>query len=387
MATLSEFFDTEAKRYLDRLNELVDHTSPDVNEVYRNARGLRGSAQMARHDSAYRTALALETGARAVAQGALSWSDDIAKHVRQSVEDLATIVRGGDAAHLDSVASGSVNRWGGAGVEMPGGATGTAAPAPARDAVQEFRSFAAAEVEGIAEALDKGVQSLSDNPMDREALKTILRRQRALLGAARLDEIPVVAEILRAVEDLTRVIAKLDIGVKREWLDIYRVAREGLKAASEPLRANENPQPSHPLSRLRHMRAELLERYGTGEAVSAASGPERGLVQAKSMTEAPVDPGATLVPRDASTPPAAPESAAPPASSAPIAPSTAPAAAATTSAPELPVVDIVSLQYRGSEALRRALELRATVEAIAADDIDARDAVEELFDLIRLAQG
>jgi chemotaxis protein histidine kinase CheA len=390
MATLSEFFETEAKRYLDRLNELVDHTSPDVNEVYRNARGLRGSAQMARQDPVYRTALALETGARAVAQGALSWSDDIAKHVRQSVEDLATLIRGGDAAHLDSVAAGSVNRWGGAGVEMPGGATGAAAPAPARDAVQEFRSFAAAEVEGIADALDKGVQALSDNPMDREALKAILRRQRALLGAARLDEIPVVAEILRAVEDLTRVIAKLDIGVKREWLDIYRVAREGLKAATEPLRANENPQPSHPLSRLRHMRAELLERYGTGEAVSAAGGPEQGLVQAKSMTEAPVDAGATVMPRDASAAPQPPSvqasaSAQAPAPAAPPAPSSA--AQANASASELPIVDIVSLQYRGSEALRRALELRATVEAIAADDIDARDAVEELFDLIRLAQG
>jgi chemotaxis protein histidine kinase CheA len=274
---------------------------------------------------------------------------------------------------------------------MPGGATGAAAPAPARDAVQEFRSFAAAEVEGIADALDKGVQALSDNPMDREALKAILRRQRALLGAARLDEIPVVAEILRAVEDLTRVIAKLDIGVKREWLDIYRVAREGLKAATEPLRANENPQPSHPLSRLRHMRAELLERYGTGEAVSAAGGPEQGLVQAKSMTEAPVDAGATVMPRDASAAPQPPSAQAPAASAAASAqaPTPAPssAAQANAAASELPIVDIVSLQYRGSEALRRALELRATVEAIAADDIDARDAVEELFDLIRLAQG
>jgi hypothetical protein len=106
--------------------------------------------------------------------------------------------------------------------------------------------------------------------MDREPLKMILRRQRALLGAARLEEIPVVAEILRAVDDLTRVIAKLDIGVKREWLDIYRIAREGLRATIQPLQQDQDPKPSHALSRLRHMREELLERYGAGEVVSAA---------------------------------------------------------------------------------------------------------------------
>ncbi len=366
MATLTEFFDTEARRYIDRLRELAGESAPDANEVYRNARALRGSAQMAREDRVYRSALAFETAARAVAQGALAWSDDVASRVRESVTDLQTLVAGGDANALDTVTNGSIERWSSAGVDMPSGATGTAAPAPSHDAVQEFRSFAAAEVDGIADALDKGVQALSDNPMDREALKSILRRQRALLGAARLDEIPVIAEILRAVEDLTRVIVKLDVGVKREWLDIYRVAREGLKAAGEPLRANQNPQPSHPLARLRHMRAELLERYGAGEAVSAAGGPEQGLVQAKPMAEAPVDPDATAV-HHSDAPPE-------------------PVADATPEM-DMAVVDVVSLQYRGDAALQRALELRSVVEAAVTGNAAAKDAVDELFDLLRLAQG
>jgi chemotaxis protein histidine kinase CheA len=378
MATLSEFFETEAKLYLDKLNELTRGVTPDANEIYRTSRALRGSAQMAREDSVYRTALALETGARAVVNGALAWSEDVATRVRESVDDLATLVRG-DGSDADSVVNGALDRWRNAGVDLPGGATGAAAPAPARDAVQEFRSFAAAEVEGIADALDKGVQALSDNPMDREALKTILRRQRALLGAARLDEIPVIAEILRAVEDLTRVIAKLDIGVKREWLDIYRVAREGLKAASEPLRNNEIPEPSHPLARLRHMRAELLERYGTGEAVSAAGGPEQGLVQAKPMTEASMDPNAVAA--------TAPTSAAP-TSTTPLTSAVPPTSAAPpTEEAELPAVDISTLQYTGAAALSRALELRSVIESAASGNPEARDAVEELFDLIRLGQG
>ena len=47
------------------------------------------------------------------------------------------------------------------------------------------------------------------------------------------------------------MIAKLDVGVKQEWLDIYRVAREGLRAAIEPLRADVDPPPTHALARLR----------------------------------------------------------------------------------------------------------------------------------------
>ena len=70
----------------------------------------------------YRTALALESGARAVAQGTLSWSEEVAGHVRQSVDDLLTLVqRTVQEPDLDSVATGSVQRWGSAGVDLPAG--------------------------------------------------------------------------------------------------------------------------------------------------------------------------------------------------------------------------------------------------------------------------
>ncbi|HEX6694870.1 MAG TPA: hypothetical protein VF035_09260 [Longimicrobiales bacterium] len=340
MATLTEFFDAEAKRYIERLTELVAAPSPDAGEVYRNARGLRGSAQMAREDRVYRSALALEAGARALLQGALAWSSSVTDRVRESVAEIDALVKGtgNEDPELDTLTARSVQGWENVGVAVPDAAGGGAANTSARDAVQEFRAFAAAEVEGITEALDLGIQALSDNCMDREALKSILRRQRALLGAARLDEIPVVAELLRAVEDLSRVIAKLDVGVKREWLDIYRVAREGLKATIDPLRSNEDPESNHSLARLRHMRAELIERYGSGEAVSTAGGPEQGLVQAQPVADDEV-------------------------------------------------VDIAELQYSGSAALGRAAELRAELERATAGSAEARPIIDEIFDLIELARG
>src|SRR5690606_13460921 len=97
--------------------------------------------------------------------------------------------------------------------------------------------------------LDRGIQDLHVDPMDRAPLMSILRRQRALLGSARLEEIPVIADILRAVEDLTRVIVKLDVGVKQEWLDIYRVARDALQTTIAPLLRDELPQSSNSVSR------------------------------------------------------------------------------------------------------------------------------------------
>ena len=47
-----------------------------------------------------------------------------------------------------------------------------------------FYEFAAREAAGIADTLDHGIQDLQTDPMDREPLTAILRRQRALLGSA-----------------------------------------------------------------------------------------------------------------------------------------------------------------------------------------------------------
>src|SRR5690606_36296035 len=121
---------------------------------------------------------------------------------------------------LDARVTDATGRWRtGPSDDIPAITAPPPAPAVTGDITNEFRAFAAREAGGIAETLDRGILDLQEDPMNREPLRTILRRQRALLGSARLDEIPVVAEILRAIEDLTRMIVKLDIGVRREWLD------------------------------------------------------------------------------------------------------------------------------------------------------------------------
>jgi chemotaxis protein histidine kinase CheA len=434
MTTLSEYFETESRDSLAQLERILDGTSePDAGELHRAARGLRGTAQMAREDRVHRAASAFESALRALTANTISWSADVTQRARETVADLRALVERADAdAALEARLTGTVQRWASLGIALPAHVTGGESPAAEPGSSGEFREFAAREVAGIADALDRGVQQLAAAPMDREALKMILRRQRALLGSARLGELPVVAEILRAVEDLTRVIAKLDVGVKQDWLDIYRVAREGLKATIEPLQRDQDPPASHALSRLRHMHEELLERYGAGEAVSAAH-ESGGLVQATHVQEPPApaelrgagpaegatdaagdgDDGPDLVAAAAGALQRAASAAQPVAAAAADAvgrvagavaaaagtaadAATGRAAAVTGSRDDrtaagagasADVVPIEDLCYSGTAALDRALELRGIIERSVQQDAAAREAAEELFDLVRIARA
>lgn len=369
MGTLNEYFENEAGEYMAQLERVLQRKPlPDGEELRRAARALRGTARMAREERVFRAAGVLEAAARALAANALPWSDAVVAQVHATIADLRALVGAdGDDAGRDARVEAISARWRELGIEAPAGAVDGAAAGADAAIRREFRQFAAREVAGIVQALDDGIDRLGADPMDRDPLRTILRRQRALLGAARLDEIPVVAEVLRAIEDLTRVVAKLDIGVKREWLDVYRVARDGLNGAIEPLQRFEDPQPSHALSRLRHMREELIDRYGTGEEVSAADAT-----------------GALVQPTQIYDPPGTAEQTAPAPPAEPPAPTAEPSESAEAAVDD--VVPIDELCYRGTAALSRALELRDAVSRVVAHDPQARAAVDEVFDLIRLAR-
>jgi chemotaxis protein histidine kinase CheA len=276
---------------------------------------------------------------------------------RAAVSDLRALVEGteGDAA-LDARAQRSLQGWRDAGLELPRSNADTRQH-PTADA---FRAYVAEEAEGIAALLAQGVASLAAEPMNRDPLKAILHRQRALLGSARLVEVPVVAEILNAVEDLSRVIARLDVGVKREWLDVYRIALDGLRASIEALRRDQDPPPSIALSRLRHIRTELLERYGSAPAANPAGANPDGFAPPRS---------------ELAEPPPAVDRAADAQSVGAVAP---------VSNPE--PVPIAELEYRGTAALRRAAELRERLAPVLAREPALAAAIEELVDLVRLAR-
>jgi chemotaxis protein histidine kinase CheA len=432
MATLGEYFETEARDRLAELDRRLRRPGePDAAELYRHARALRGAAQIAREDRIQRAARVFEAALNAASSGSLAWTDAVAADARASVEDLQVLLeRKGDDDQLDARVAQVIQRWSSAGLPLPGQVTGAYGAVGAETgATREFREFAAREVEAIADALDVALQQLAESPMDREPLRTILQRQRALLGARRLDELPVVAEILRAVEDLSGVIARLDIAVKREWLDVFRVARDGLRSAVGPLQQEQDPPATHALSRLRHIREELLDRYSprvadpplslagrTGTmpfefATEPADTPAAAGPSVREQTAAPVveavaeqlleldveavvepvlDPGVEAVVEPVLD--LGVEAAAEPGLEAgnDVVLAPGPESIVEAAAPAIDadgVVSIDDLVYSPDAALRRALQLRETVLDAQPLDPRAREAASEVFDLIRMALG
>jgi chemotaxis protein histidine kinase CheA len=380
MPTLREYFTSESNTYFAQLADQVnrfDSARAEPQELLRITRALRGSAHLAREERVYRAALAMEGAARALANGSLNWSADLGERARATVADLRALAAGEADDEADARVARVLERWSAVGVpvrERASADAGESSPAS-----RQFREFAAHEVSGIVNELESGLSQFPQDPRNRDALKAILRRQRALLGAARLDEISVVAETLRAIEDLVRLIVKLNVAVKEEWAAVFKSARDVLAGALDPLRQGLDPAATPALSKLRTLRTELLERFGEGDAVpvSATEAPTSVPV------EAPAPPVRAEVPPPQEEPVAAP----PPLPQAPSPASQEAGAATAAVAADDTIVAIEQLCYSGEPALRRALELRQQLETLAGEDSDARAAVEEVFDLIRLGIG
>ncbi len=394
MATLHDFFVSEVADHLDRLEQELDADAQTLDDLHRAARAIRGAAQIAREDAAQRGARALENATRALLSRTLELDQTNVDRLRASAEDLRAIARGADA---DARADAITARWHEVGID----AAAHAARQPAAQENRAFLEYAAHEVSAIAAELDRSIVALGVDGMDREPLRAVLRRQRGLLGSARLDEIPVLAESLRAVEDLTSIIGKLDVAVRHEWLDVFRCARDVLVSAAPLLETGRQPEVTTGLRRLRVLRHELLERHGIGESVSAVH-DDGGLNQPQAQDElvldevvAPSGAAAATLRVEDRTPPgaaAAVPAALGAASAAPAPPDFAAASELAAPAIDPPAatpaegVDVRELQYRGERALQRAAELRPVLERMLADTRGGREALAELYDLLRLAR-
>ena len=93
---LLDYFALEASEYLTRLETLVAKSgmqSSDATQFVAAARGLRGSATMAKASGPARLATAVERIASNVAQGALAWDPQVQRALVGAVEDLKLLVR------------------------------------------------------------------------------------------------------------------------------------------------------------------------------------------------------------------------------------------------------------------------------------------------------
>lgn len=125
-ARLLDFFTLEAGEYLTRLETLVAKKGfqpIDATQFAAAARGLRGSATMAKAAGVSQLALTVERIAAGVTRGATAWEPEVQRAVTGAIEDLKVLVR-------------SVRSWGAeqdARVEESLARLARYAPAPTRD--------------------------------------------------------------------------------------------------------------------------------------------------------------------------------------------------------------------------------------------------------------
>jgi chemotaxis protein histidine kinase CheA len=93
---LLDFFSLEATEYLNRLETLVNRRgmeSADARQFAAAARGLRGSATMAKAGGVVQLAMTVERIASGVVQGATTWEPELQRALIGAVEDLKLLVR------------------------------------------------------------------------------------------------------------------------------------------------------------------------------------------------------------------------------------------------------------------------------------------------------
>ena len=93
---LLDFFSLEATEYLNRLESLVNKRGmepADATQFAAAARGLRGSATMAKAGGVVQLAMTVERIASGVVQGVTSWEPEVQRALVGAIEDLKLLVR------------------------------------------------------------------------------------------------------------------------------------------------------------------------------------------------------------------------------------------------------------------------------------------------------
>ncbi|MDX1673333.1 MAG: Hpt domain-containing protein [Longimicrobiales bacterium] len=94
MSRIQEFFVEEAEECMRALRDELSNDEPDPIVLYRSARQLRGSAQVARYGGLAGDATELEELLKGVARGDASWDEETEGRVRTALRSLEEEVEG-----------------------------------------------------------------------------------------------------------------------------------------------------------------------------------------------------------------------------------------------------------------------------------------------------
>ncbi|MEE8571700.1 MAG: hypothetical protein V3T20_00415, partial [Gemmatimonadota bacterium] len=186
---LTEFFAMEASDYLERLDALVSPpTRPDMAELTRLTRALRGSALMAKQGGIAIAAEAFEHFARSAREQRRPWDESTRQLAVRAVDEFKILIRqvGAWSEVEDERARALAADLHPEG--MAQAATDTGETADQIDV--GTRAFIGREGAAIASALDQAAKSLQRNPRGFDPLRQVLTVAQPLRGLAVLAELP-----------------------------------------------------------------------------------------------------------------------------------------------------------------------------------------------------
>lgn len=235
---LLDFYILEASEYVDQLDALVGaavHTPPDSTPFVTAARALRGSSTMAKLLRMAELAGSVERVGRGLRNGSVRWEPELRSAVVAAIDDMRILlrgVRGWSAAEEQRAAArvAELRRF------VP---DGNAAPnAPVSSAVSP--TYFAAEVEGVASALDAFVAA----PADRAAFDEALGRVRALRGISALKDVPPLGDVADALEYAAKSVGAEGRAVTPQHLTLFDASARVLRRAARELRTMGRPDAS-----------------------------------------------------------------------------------------------------------------------------------------------
>ena len=190
---LLDFFVLEASEYLEQLDGLLagGGRMPDLEAVQRSARGLRGSATMAKVAPFAELAAAVERVARAVRDGSRAWDAAVGGALVGAVDELKILLH-----HARSWSDAETARARNRAAELLGILPGEAARAatPGSGASVGYLSNETANVAAGLEFLLTAPGGGGDAGMQ------VLQRVRALRGIAAIRDVPALPDALEAAE-------------------------------------------------------------------------------------------------------------------------------------------------------------------------------------------
>jgi chemotaxis protein histidine kinase CheA len=191
-----EFFILEATGYIDGLDALLGapgERGPDRDALVRLTRALRGNSVMYRQPGVTTVATALESCARALRDGRMSWSPQLHQTLVSTVDDLRVLVR-----NVRQWSAEDDRRANERARELESIVPHSPTPSSAVQAATEAggRAYLANKTRELAATVER----VSANPSDSSARAALERDVRALSGVALLKEYPLLSIVVAALE-------------------------------------------------------------------------------------------------------------------------------------------------------------------------------------------